>query len=404
MTIEPPYGSLLLAQGTRLVHIGPPKTGTTYLQSAFHSCRAAVSAQGVHYAGPTRQPTAAVQAVIGTASPNTGDIPSLKRWHGLVREVRSSNKARVVISSEFLADARPETIRTIVEDLDPARVHVVVTLRPLARIIPSQWQQFVQSGLRRSFDDWLDAVFNDPSKLTPTFWRRHRHDELIRRWVDVAGPDNVTVIALDDRDHTMVTRVFEGLVGLRPGTLIADDDLTNRSMTMAEAEIVRAFNRQFFAEGLSRPLHTQVMRFGAASYMKARPPSADDPRVEAPQWALDRAGEVARQMVDAIVASGVRIIGDPERLTEVPTSQLPEGPRARSEIAPDTAAAAAMGILVSTGLARGSTSFRETRAGRGAVEPPAIVRIPSYQVLGVLWHRTRAAIERRTHRLLHRSH
>jgi hypothetical protein len=403
MTVAPAPDTLLLPDGTRLVHIGPPKTGTTYLQSAFHSSRAAVSAQGVHYAGPTRQPTAAVQAVLGTPSPNTGEVPSLGQWHGLVREVKRSKKSRVVISSEFLADATPAAIRTVVDDLDRERVHVVVTLRPLARIIPSQWQQFIQSGVRKPFDGWLDAIFNDPSKVSPTFWRRHRHDELIARWADVVGPENITVVALDDRDHAMVTRVFERLVGLREGTLVADHDLSNRSMTMAEVEIVRAFNQQFFAEGLSRPLHTQVMRFGAASYMKSRPPAADAQRVEAPQWALDRAGEIARGMVDAIGASGVRIIGDLERLTEVPTSRLADGPRPDLDIAPDTAAVAAMGVLVASGLARGSTAMPNTRQARVAVEPLALVRIPTYQLLGVLLRRTRASIERRTYAILRRS-
>lgn len=403
MTVGPGSGSWLLPEGTRLVHIGPPKTGTTYLQGAFHSCRPAVSAQGVHYAGPGRQPTAAVQAVLGTASPNTGEIPSLRLWRRLVGEVRRANEPRVVISSEFLADAKPEAIRTVIDDLGGHRVHIVVTLRPLARILPSQWQQFVQSGARKSFDGWLDAIFNDPSKVTPTFWRRHRHDALIARWAEAAGPANVTVVALDDRDHTMVIRVFEQLLGLREGTLLADDDLTNRSMTMAEVEVVRAFNQRFFAEGLGRPLHTQVMRFGAASYLKARSPDPDEPRVEAPQWALDRAGEIAREMVDAIVASGVRIIGDPECLAAAQTSGLPQGPRPEVMISAQTAAAASMGVLVASGLARGRGARSGRRASRIASEPFALVRIPTYQLLGVLWHRTRAVIERWTHRLHRRS-
>ena len=53
----------------------------------------------------------------------------------------------MVLSSEFFADASPEAIRRVVGELDPAKVQVVVTLRPLARIIPSQWQQCVQNQL-----------------------------------------------------------------------------------------------------------------------------------------------------------------------------------------------------------------------------------------------------------------
>ena len=46
MTTHSDTESLLLPEGTRLVHIGPPKTGTTSLQRAFHGGRDAVRAAG----------------------------------------------------------------------------------------------------------------------------------------------------------------------------------------------------------------------------------------------------------------------------------------------------------------------------------------------------------------------
>ncbi len=398
-----PDGSddLLLPAGTRLIHIGPPKTGTTYLQGAFHGNREAVSAQGVHYAGPTRQPVAAVQAIVGNASPSTGKVPSMRWWRHLVGEVRRAREPRVVISSEFLSEAKPDTIRTIVEDLGGERVHIVVTLRPLSRILSSQWQQFVQSGERRPFDDWLDAVFNDPSRLKPVFWRRHRHDQLVARWTEVVGPDNVTVVALDDQDHDMVLRVFEQLLGLRVGTLAAEDDVSNRSMTLPEIEIVRAFNAQFFDAGLSRPLHTTVMRFGAASYVKSHPAATGEPRLETPRWALERAGAVGREMVDAIVASGVRIVGDHENLTRLPPASTSGAAAAELHISPRTAAATAMGVVVASGLARTSTSSGSS-ASRVPGEPAELVGIPTIQVAVVLWVRIRTAIGRRAHGLRRR--
>ncbi|MBA3235054.1 MAG: hypothetical protein H0T59_03535 [Chloroflexi bacterium] len=409
------WSALLLPEGTRLVHVGPHKTGTTSLQSAFHAKRVEASEHGVHYTGPTRQPVASVLAVTGRRNPTTGEPSAPRDWQALVREARRAKEPRVVISSEFFADAPPEAVATVVRDLDP--VHIVVTLRPLARIIPSQWQQYVQSGMRVSFDAWLDAMLNKPdSKLTPTFWMRHRHDRLVARWAEAAGPGNVTVVALDDRDHSMVVRVFEGLTGLREGTLSADIDRTNRSMTMPEIEVVRAFNKLFRAEGLANPLHTKVMRFGAASYMKTRDPELGEPRIETPQWALDRAGEIAREMVDSIVASGVRIVGDIERMTVVPRSGLSGDRQPTITIPADIAAATTMGILISSGLARGTsktlapTADDETRAApkpsvfqpRPTTEPLELVRVPTIQLAAVLLRRTRATFAERAHRALRR--
>ena len=281
MTAAAGPDDLLLPEGTRLIHIGPPKTGTTYLQGAFHGNREAVSAQGVHYAGRGRQPIEAVQAGLGRPSRRTGKVASRSMWQHLVDEINGAGDQRVLLSSERFSEANPTAIRSIVEDLGPDRVHIAVTLRPLGRILSSHWQQKVQSGLPIPFDEFLEQVLGDPDsdRSKSLFWVGQRHDQLIARWAEVVGPQNVTVIALDERDHDMVLRVFEQLLGLESGTLVADGDRTNRSMTLAEIEIVRAFNEQFFAEGLSRPLHARVMHLGGQASIGTSPSSRPASRV-----------------------------------------------------------------------------------------------------------------------------
>ncbi len=128
-------------------------------------------------------------------------------------------------------------------------------------------------------------------------------------------------MVVDDRDHAHVLRMFEALLDLRVGTLELQQDLANRSLTLAEVEALRAFNESYRSAELGRALRTRVVRQGVASHLKARKPEADEARIETPQWALDRAGEVAREMVANISASGVHIVGDLGRLTEVAGEQ-----------------------------------------------------------------------------------
>ena len=98
--------------------------------------------------------------------------------------------------------------------------------------------------------------------------------------------------------------------------------------------------------------------------MKVRLPGPDEPRIETPQWALDRAGEVAREMVAAIAASGVRVVGDLDRLTEVPVNGRGSDARpAPVEAAPDVAASLSLGLVVAAGLARGARRAADV-AGR----------------------------------------
>ncbi len=174
---------LALPEGTRLLHIGPPKTGTSSLQAAFHQNRPATLDQGVRYAGSSRHSGSAVLAVTGRPSFGRDQgPPSMRKWDTLLRGVRNAREPRVLISSEFFADAEPPAIKRIVDDLDRDRLHVVVTLRPLDRIIPSQWQQYVQSNLKTGWDRWLDGILRQQAGQTPTFWRRLRHDRLVERW------------------------------------------------------------------------------------------------------------------------------------------------------------------------------------------------------------------------------
>ena len=227
------------------MHIGPPKTATTALQGSFFTARERAEAQGVHYAGKTRHSAAAVLAGIGRPGFFAeGQEPATRRWQSLVSEITSSPAPRVVVSSEFFADAEGDQIARIANELGRPRTHVVITLRPLVKIVPSHWQQSVQSSMRMSFDQWLHAMLDDDGNraVNPAFWHRHRHDQLVARWADAIGPENVTVVALDDKDHGMVLRTFEQLTGLTAGTLEAVDDFTNRSLTMPEVEALRAFN------------------------------------------------------------------------------------------------------------------------------------------------------------------
>jgi hypothetical protein len=402
-------GDLLLPAGSRLLHIGPHKTGTTSVQSAFHTNRAELAAQGVRYAGTQRQPMQAAHAVTGRASPYAdGKTPPIGRWLALVREVRGAPEGRVVISSEGFADADDTTVRRVIDDLGAGQVHVVVTLRPLIDLLPSQWQQQVQSGMTMAYEDWLEAVFNDPAnRVSQAFWHRHRHDELIRRWASEAGAGNLTAIVVDGADRDRVLRVLESMVGLRGGTLVPEPDLSNRSLTFAEVETIRAFNVAFRSEGLGTQLHAKVMRFGAAELMKRRAPERDEPRIQTPAWAADRAAEVEREIVEGIKSSGVPVIGDLSSLT---TSSQPTSTKAASAWSLKTAAArraadaawptigatASLGIVLASGLARDASSVadvveawpdgpldRGTPPPRPRVEPLELARV-STPLLGLV--------------------
>jgi hypothetical protein len=177
-------------------------------------------------------------------------------------------------------------------------------------------------------------------------------------------------------------------------------------LTWPEAEVVRAFNQLFWQEGLGAALHARVMRYGAASYMKAREPAPDEASIQTPAWAIDRATAIARQMVGVIAGSGVRVVGDLERLTAAPE---PRPEDVEPLITPDIAATAAVGVVLSSGLAKGGETRIPVTADtpeepvrdpdafipRPTVEPLALVRMSTPQLIGVVVRRGVGSVRRR---------
>jgi hypothetical protein len=380
-----PAADLLVPEGTRLLHVGPPKTGTTTVQTAFFTAREAIRAQGVRYAGKRSFSAAAYRSVLARGTyRNHGAPPPPRVWQNLLKEVRTAPESRVVLSSEYLAGARPAEIGRIVSDLDPARVHVVFTLRSLSRLLPSAWQQDLRNGTTTSYEAWLHEVLDADRPRRMPFWHPHRHDEAVARWADAVGPEHVTVIAVDERDHEFSLRVFEQLVGLRSGTLVGVPELANRSLTLYEAEAMRALNVAFAERGVGKAQQSTIGHAGVSYELRTRPIGPDEPRIETPQWALDRAGEIAREMAAGIAASGVRIVGDLDSLTAVPTSRIEGDLQPVTMVPTELGALMVTGTLTAIGVIPRKKSDPRPRLSVGSLD---FAGIPTRRLAMTLMHR-----------------
>ena len=131
---------LLVPPGTRLVHIGPHKTGTTAIQWGFHTARAELHGHGVHYAGSSDQAyLPAVALMQGRGRLGTGHVPP-QVWDDLVTEIEQAGPGmRSLISCETLTNASAEAITRLRDTLGPDRVHIVRMVRRYDRLLPSQW-------------------------------------------------------------------------------------------------------------------------------------------------------------------------------------------------------------------------------------------------------------------------
>lgn len=295
-----------------LLHVGPHKTGTTAIQGALKLARPEMAKHDVIYAGKGRQHQMAALALTGGRGMR-GDRPADQNdWEQLVSEVRQTAAKRVIVSSEYFDEVTNEIAQHVVDSFGSDRVHVVVTLRPVAKIMPSAWQQYVRNGLRQAYPNWLEGMLNKPpyDKPTPSFWRRHHHDVLVERWVKILGPERVAVVVLDESDSQSLMRTFERFVGLPSELLVPETGWENRSLTAAETELVRLVNVEYHGQNWAPSIYNNVIRLGLIKQMQRREPGHDEPGIATPKWAIDKANEIGAAAAERIQATGARIVGD----------------------------------------------------------------------------------------------
>lgn len=119
-------------------------------------------------------------------------------------------------------------------------------------------------------------------------------------------------------------------------------------MTAAEAEFLRRLNERV-KKDLSWDEYVKYVRRGVALGMvEGRDPSPDEPRLHTPDWALDAAAEQGAKAVDAIRASGVRVLGDLDALARRVGSP-PPFPESTLDVLPrDAAVQAVMTVITAT--------------------------------------------------------
>jgi hypothetical protein len=379
---------LLIPERGLLLHIGPHKTGTTAIQGALRQARPALADHGVIYAGTVRQHQMAALALTGGRGMKGARPARAKDWEQLVEQVHAAAQQRVIVSSEFFDEADDLMARRAVDELGGERVHVVVTLRPLAKILPSAWQQYVRNGVSVPYHSWLDGMLTKApyDRPTPSFWRRHRHAELVERWASIVGPERILVVVVDESDRDALMRTFEQIVGLPRGVLAPESGWTNRSFTAAETELVRDVNIRFRGRKWPEPVYNRVIRLGAVASMQRRTPAPDEPGIATPKWAIDRANELAAEASARISASGVRVLGDLASLSSVEPKDDDVSIDEVSLPVP-AASAAVLGAIAASGVID-----PETPAARA---PRDISHYSSRELVGILGKRVRDRAERR---------
>lgn len=285
------------------VHLGAPKSGTSYLQQILWGNEQRLADHGVLLPG-NRQ--AHYEAMGDLRRGLWHDPGAAWTWDRLASAV-TAHDGTAIISEEMLGAATPEQASSAVRRLAPAEVHLVVAERDLWRTIPSAWQQSVRARAVGSFGSFVEAL---RTGRNPGFWDNQFAVPILRRWSALVPPErrHVVTVPPPGAPRTELWRRFCAVAGLDPDGYELGTPVGNPSLGAPEAELLRRVNMALGDEfPLSRPYLAVVRRhLTLPVLMRNAEPARFGAPLEAEEWVATKAAEMVQELRD----SGCHLVGD----------------------------------------------------------------------------------------------
>ena len=302
-TSTPFHDVRALAADTTLLHIGPRKSGTTAIQSAFHLGRAQVREAGVLYPGHRPAQSKALRA-LRTADGLPINPKDAKLARAMQQEL-ADWRGRTLLSAEMLEHADADQIESLISRLNRDNLQVLITARPISKQLPSLWQQLTKRGkISDALEPWIKALVSDPDSPE---WHGQRVDWLSERWGRIVGLDRVHVMLVDPKQRAETIATVERLLGLAPYAL--QPARSNRGMTMREADMARALRRAA-AEQNPSPQQSRDLDLTINRYLAARTPAADEMHPAMPRSLRSQTDELQARVAANLATGGYHLIGD----------------------------------------------------------------------------------------------
>ncbi len=300
------------------LHIGEPKTGTTFLQQVMWSNRAELAEHGVvlpgHHPQDHFRASQDLRGIQKLPSDPAGSWTG--EWEILARQARTAPRA-AVISHELFSAVDDEQAERAVASLRPADAHVVLTVRDMATLLPAEWQETVKHRSTRGWEDWLGDVIDreslDPDRRQWWFWRVHDTLAILGIWSRYVPADHVHVIITPPQNSgtTLLWERFAALLGIDPARADTTRARANTSLGLAEIEFLRQLNQALPEEVPDWFYMWNVKESVAHGALAARPRG---PRLALPAERDAWAQEQAKVLIAGLGESGYDVIGSLDEL------------------------------------------------------------------------------------------
>lgn len=343
-----------------ILHVGPRKTGTSYVQATLWDNVDRLAEQGFWLPLDSARDQLEATSHGRDGWWTTGRENEL--WTRLLDEV-ATRPGVALVSSELLGVASPEEIEAMLAGFVGVRVDVVFGVRSLGRAIPAMWQQWVRARADLTYDDWLVELRDNSAH---GFWKTQDPGRLVNRWLAELPHDQIHALIVPGPDSGPgeLWDRFASAVGLEPTGFVTPQTNVNESLGLAQAELLRRINAAFDPDLSRAEYATRVRRnftgrvlIGASGARRVQLPA------DHVGWISERTADVH----DRLVSSGVAIHGDLADLDVLPTD-VADGPLEVTDAELlDVAVESILGLI-----ARAAQRDRQIRALRSTPESASV--------------------------------
>ena len=296
-----------------LLHVGAPKTGTSFVQDILFRHREELRQLGILYAAERHD--AHFLAALDLLDLPWGGLEreATGAWDRLAAEVREW-PGTAIISHEILGAASRVQVARAMESLGAGsgevELHLVLSARDLVRQIPAEWQENVKHRRTMTYDTFLDSL-RDESRSTQVgqwFWGVQEVPDVLDRWGEMLPRDRVHLVTVPPpgASPTLLWERFAGLFGIDP-TQFTPTDRTNASLGVPESSMIRRLNTRLNDVLPNHHYRTFVREMLVHRNLSGRTGS---PRVALPDDVHRWASDLSRSWVSEIALRGYDVIGD----------------------------------------------------------------------------------------------
>lgn len=303
---------------TVYLHIGLPKTGTTFLQTTMWENRRGLRKQGFLYPGNSRMDHYhASQEVRGASPARMGRDAGV--WQRLVGKLAAWD-GDGLISHEFFSMATPEQAKQAVAALAPAEVRLVVTVRSYVLQFPAVWQEALKMNSDLGFDEFMDRAL--AGKLRGGWsWQSQDIPRVLGNWSQAVPVDRITVVTVPPpgAPRGLLWERWKDAIGIDDSSFDLDVSYANESLGAAQAALLMRVKPH-----LSGPLeagparHRWVRKYFGHEVLVPQRGERFGPRPH-------HVAELASRSADAkswLSEKGYRVIGD---LDDLLSTASPDG-------------------------------------------------------------------------------